>query len=63
MFHGLCAHLNHGAHIAEQFAKNGFLVVGFDHRGFGKSEGIRGYLENLQIHLSDSRQFISKVVD
>lgn len=58
MFHGLCAHINHGAHLAAKFAEIGCLVVGFDHRGFGKSEGIRGYLESLEIHLNDSSAFI-----
>lgn len=62
MFHGLSAHINHGAHIAEKLANSGFLVVGFDHRGFGKSEGLRGYIENIDTHLSDSRLFISKVL-
>lgn len=63
MFHGLCAHINHGAHIAEKMADAGYLVVGFDHRGFGKSEGLRGYLENLETHLHDSRAFVEKVVN
>lgn len=61
MFHGLCAHVSHGAHVAQKMADAGFLVVGFDHRGFGKSEGLRGYLENITTHLSDSRKFIDMV--
>ncbi|CAD8109352.1 unnamed protein product [Paramecium primaurelia] len=63
MFHGLCAHINHCAHIAQKMAQDGFLVVGFDNRGFGKSEGIRGYLESLEIHLSDCRLFMQKVLE
>ena len=39
MFHGLNSHMGHGAHIAEALGQNGFITVGFDHRGFGKSEG------------------------
>ncbi|CAD8069120.1 unnamed protein product [Paramecium sonneborni] len=63
MFHGLCAHINHCAHIAQKMAQEGFLIVGFDHRGFGKSEGLRGYIESLEIHLQDSRLFIQKVME
>ncbi len=33
MFHGLGAHINHGAHIARDLTKIGCIVVGFDHRG------------------------------
>lgn len=39
MFHGLNAHLGQGAHLARCFAKEGYETVGFDHQGFGKSEG------------------------
>ena len=33
LFHGLCAHMNHGAHVAKELAKIGCIVVGFDYRG------------------------------
>jgi len=35
--------------------------MGFDHRGYGKSEGLRGYVESLNIHLQDSKQFIDLI--
>lgn len=47
MFHGLNSYVGHGSHIAHEFAKNGFCVVGFDHRGFGKSQGKKGYIESI----------------
>ena len=55
MFHGLNSHLGHGAHLADYFAKHGFITVGFDHRGFGRSEGEPGYVECLEDHLKDSK--------
>ena len=55
MFHGLNSHLGHGAHLAEYFAKHGFVTVGFDHRGFGRSEGEPGYVESLETHIKDSK--------
>ena len=39
------------------------VVVGYDGRGFGKSEGLRGYLESVEKILSDSETFINAVVD
>ena len=62
MFHGLNSHIGHGAHIAEYFSKNGLITVGFDHRGFGRSEGRGGYVENLNTHLFDSREFLKIVL-
>ncbi len=37
IFHGLNAHMGQAAHIARIFSMHGFISVGFDHRGFGKS--------------------------
>lgn len=39
----------------------GFCVVGFDHRGQGKSEGLPTYIENIEQHLGDAQQFIRLV--
>ncbi len=46
LFHGLKSHTNRGAHIAKYFASKGIETVGMDFRGFGQSEGFRGYIEN-----------------
>jgi acylglycerol lipase len=61
--------MNHGGHIAHVLSDAGCIVVGFDHRGrfivyegFGKSEGLRGYLENVELHLLDSNSFIDMVL-
>lgn len=53
--------MTHGSHIAKSYADAGFCVVGFDHRGFGGSQGRRGFLESLDIHLSDCREFVKKI--
>lgn len=50
IFHGLNCHTGLSAHIAEEIAKIGIAVVGYDYRGFGKSEGIRGYMESEETH-------------
>jgi acylglycerol lipase len=51
MFHGLNSHIGHGAHIAHAFQEIGIVTVGFDHRGFGNSEGVKGYIDSLDLHL------------
>ncbi|EAS06200.2 alpha/beta hydrolase family protein (macronuclear) [Tetrahymena thermophila SB210] len=61
LFHGMNSSVTHGSHIAKALADVGFCVVGFDHRGYGASEGIRGYLESFEIHLQDCRAFVNKV--
>lgn len=37
IFNGLYYHTNHSAHVAKAFAEQGYVVVGFDYRGYGKS--------------------------
>ena len=63
MFHGLDSRVGHGTHIAKALARSGYDVVGFDHRGFGKSQktstasGV-----TIQTHLADSRSFKNKIL-
>lgn len=61
IFHGLGSHLNNGAHVAQAASQVGVGVVGFDFRGFGKSEGIRGYIESEESHFGDCIKFIDIV--
>lgn len=61
MFHGLNAHVGQGAHVGKYFAERGITTVGFDHRGFGTSEGEPGYIHDLDQHLLDSFEFIEAV--
>jgi alpha-beta hydrolase superfamily lysophospholipase len=43
LVHGLGEHIGRYDHVAEAFGKAGYAMVGFDQRGHGKSDGIRGY--------------------
>lgn len=54
MFHGLCSHVQRGAHIANYFAQKGITTVGYDYRGFGQSQGPRGLIYDLNSHLGDA---------
>ncbi len=59
--HGLCSHMGHSAHLAEYLSHRGITTVGYDYRGFGKSEGDRGYIEDFTTHLSDAERFVTLV--
>ena len=61
MFHGLNSYIGHGAHLAHYFSKHGITTVGFDYRGFGRSEGREGYVDNLGTHLEDCKKFVQLV--
>ncbi len=39
LFHGLNSYINDGAHLAHQLSLRNIETVGFDHRGFGESDG------------------------
>lgn len=39
LFHGLNSYINDGAHLAHQLSLKNIETVGFDHRGFGESDG------------------------
>ncbi|CAD8136565.1 unnamed protein product [Paramecium octaurelia] len=61
-FHGLNEHLGLYAHIAQAVSKQANSVaVGFDFRGFGKSQGVRGWLESREQLENDCIQFIQKI--
>ena len=62
MFHGLNSHMNHGAYTAKMLSNEGYIVVAYDHRGFGKSEGLSGYIESIDILYSDAKFFISTMI-
>lgn len=53
LVHGFNAHSGYMVWTAEQFAANGFAVYALDHRGRGKSEGERFYVEQLSDYLDD----------
>lgn len=61
LFHGLNSHIGHAAHIAYTLSQADIETVGFDHRGFGQSEGSPAYVHSLDHHLQDSMLFVEKV--
>jgi len=53
LIHGFNSHSGYMAWPAEQFESNGFAAYALDHRGRGKSEGERFYVEKFSDWLGD----------
>lgn len=61
IFNGLYYHTNNSAHVAKELAASGYAVVGFDYRGYGKSQGERGAIESFESILEDCLLFVKNV--
>lgn len=57
LFHGLGEHSGRYAHVATALADAGYAVHALDHRGHGKSEGLRVYVKSYDEFLRDLVQF------
>jgi len=53
LVHGLHDHSGRYAHVSEFFARHGLRALRFDLSGYGKSEGVRGYLNHRHDHTMD----------
>lgn len=51
--HGLGEHSSRYAHVAEAFGREGFILVGMDLRGHGRSGGMRGHISSIEDYLKD----------
>ncbi len=59
LVHGFGEHINRYDHVADFFNKNDYAVVGFDHRGHGKSEGKRGHTPQYESYLDDIETYLT----
>ena len=59
--HGFNSHSGHYAWVAEQFAAKGLAVYALDHRGRGRSDGERFFVENFADYTTDLAAFIDMV--
>jgi len=49
------------AFLAQELVQRDFAAFGMDLQGFGRSEGLRGYIENLNETANDYLQYIESV--
>lgn len=59
--HGYAEHSGRYQHVAEFFAERGYAVYASDHRGHGRSEGERAYVERFDDFVRDLRTFVDVV--
>ena len=59
--HGLAEHSGRYANLVNYFVARGYAVYGFDQRGHGRSEGLRGYVARFSYYLHDLITFFHMV--
>jgi acylglycerol lipase len=53
LVHGLGEHTLRYAHVAEAFGKEGYVLLGADLRGHGRSGGTRGHISSVEDFMQD----------
>ena len=59
--HGFAEHSGRYEHLARWFGGRGFAVSAYDHRGHGRSEGVRTHVEDFSEYLDDLGTFLETV--
>jgi alpha-beta hydrolase superfamily lysophospholipase len=59
--HGIGEHSGRYRHVAESFTQAGFACYGIDHRGHGKSEGLRSYFTDIGDVVDDFHQLFEMI--
>ena len=59
--HGLAEHSGRYMNLVNHFVPRGYAVYALDHRGHGKSEGWRCYVEQFEHYVRDLEAFVSIV--
>jgi alpha-beta hydrolase superfamily lysophospholipase len=57
--HGLAEHSGRYTNLVNYFGPRGYSIYGFDHRGHGRSPGLRGYVEDFSSFVNDLGIFLS----
>lgn len=60
LVHGLGEHCRRYDPIAEVFSDAGIALLGFDHRGHGRSEGKRGHIPSMTKAMDDITHFLGE---
>lgn len=59
--HGLAEHGGRYMNLVDYLVPKGYAVYALDHRGHGRSEGIRAYVDNFDDYLADLKKFLDVV--
>lgn len=60
LVHGQGEHIGRFDHVAQWFNQQGVAVLGYDHQGYGKSQGKKGHAKNLEVLLDDIGQLLEQ---
>lgn len=55
--HGMAEHSGRYKNLADYFVSRGYAVYALDHRGHGKSDGVRIYIDRFDDYITDLRTF------
>ncbi len=58
--HGYAEHSGRYEHVSEALLQQGYAVYALDHRNHGRSDGEKGYVENISALVDDLNQFITQ---
>ncbi len=58
LVHGLAEHAARYTYVIDAFLKKGYVIYGHDHRGFGKSGGVRGHWERFDDVIKDMKMVV-----
>ena len=58
LIHGLGEHSGRYAHVADNLTQAGYILISFDLRGHGKSEGKRGHTPSYEALMQDISSFL-----
>ena len=61
LVHGLGEHIGRYAHVGKALTDAGYVLIGFDLRGHGKTVSARGHFPSLNMVMADIRQFFQFV--
>jgi alpha-beta hydrolase superfamily lysophospholipase len=58
---GYAEHIGRYPHVAERLVQNGYAVYGLDHRGHGKSDGLRAHFDSFDQPVNDLKQYFDQI--
>ena len=61
LVHGVGEHIGRYQPDGEALVERGYILAGFDQRGFGKSAGQRGHTPSLEAYLKDIDSFLGEI--
>ncbi|MBN2299199.1 MAG: lysophospholipase [Deltaproteobacteria bacterium] len=62
IIHGYAEHIDRYQNVIDELVPAGYVLFGNDHRGHGRSDGKRGYVNSFQEFLEDEKLFRAEVI-